>query len=134
MFWKKISAPCILILSVLIIGFWIAGIRAKSATERMHNKMLADSVGLSVSIDQNLIRELSFTHSDINSAAYQRLCKHFVEYSEISGFGGVFSFILVDGNLVFGPESYLPTSDLHSTPGDKYINPPRRMFSALSRS
>ena len=130
--WKKILPPCILILSVLVIGFWIADIRAKSAIEQVHKKMLKDSVSLSRSIDQNLVRELSFTPADLNSPAYQRLCKHFVEYTKISGFSGIFSFILRDGKLVFGPESYAVNSDLHSTPGDEYINPPEECFKVLA--
>ncbi|MFI4913288.1 MAG: PAS domain S-box protein [Sedimentisphaeraceae bacterium JB056] len=122
----------LLIILVLTLGLRIADNRAQIARDLKKENILSNSIDISLSLDIELVKQLTFSKADINNPAYIDICKHFKKYSSISDFEGIFSFTMVDGKLVFGPESYDLESELGSHPGDIYKNYPKEYIELFS--
>ncbi|MFO8184379.1 MAG: hypothetical protein R6U39_09430, partial [Candidatus Aegiribacteria sp.] len=120
------AALCTLILVLSAAGglLWVSW-KTGTIDKRIRSDMLTHARNLARGIDPHVAAGLTFTPSDTALAEYRRLDSQLKTYHRATGFHGIWTMALVDGRLVFGPESYSDDEPLgEGPPGTVYQNPP----------
>ena len=118
----------VLLIISLLFGYFATNFRAKSVDDDLRYKIFFQVTKIAEQINPELVEELSFTESDLDSIYFQRIVKYLKDYSKIIGVKSIYSMALVDGNIVFGPESLEAYDDLASPPGTVYQEPRENDF------
>ena len=117
---------CTLILVLSAAGglLWVSW-KTGTIDKRIRSDMLTHARNLARGIDPHVAAGLTFTPSDTGRAEYRRLDSQLKIYHRATGLHGIWTMALVDGRLVFGPESYSDDEPLgEGLPGTVYQNPP----------
>ena len=69
------------------------------------------------------VRKLSFTAQDATNACFHSLRAQLIAYARITGYRSIYTQVLRDGCIVFGPESLDPADAQASPPGTVYQQP-----------
>lgn len=124
-----IAGNLLLLLLYIAAVFLAVSWRGHSTDSAMRSEMLDEALSLSRSINPDLVSSLTFTPSDTGLPAFKRLDSQIKAYQSVSDFRGIWTMVLRDGALLFGPESYETDEPLgEGLPGEFYENPPERDF------
>lgn len=121
-------AVLLLIIVSLVFGNFATNIRGKSVDDDLRYKLQFQATKIAEQINPELVEELSFTEDDQDSIYFQRISKYLKDYSSIIGVKTIYSMALIDGNIVFGPESLDAYDELASPPGTIYEEPSEEDF------
>ncbi len=121
-------AIAVVMLTLLIGGFWLTNQRGRLADQRLRDSLLHDTIALADQIGIDSIKELRFSAEDRENPAYQILRHQITDYGKALGMRSIYSMALREGKVMFGPES-LPLNDpLASPPGTAYLQPPSLLY------
>ncbi len=81
------------------------------------------AVRISQAIDPALVKKLTFTPADKDTPVFERIRKQMVAYGQMISQRGIYSMVLRDGHLIFGPENYADDDPMASSPGTIYVEP-----------
>ena len=107
------------------LGIVVAEWRTRSLDLSLRAELLTNAADIARSIEPELVKALTFTASDGNLAAFNRLNEYLRNFSTMLPIAGIYTQALRDNVIVFGPESYDPGSALSSEPGTPYNRPTR---------
>jgi PAS domain S-box-containing protein len=99
----------------------------------MRAQLLSAASSLGNTLNQDLAARLTFTPADKELPAFRRLAAQMRTVLKETGARGIYSFGMRGGNLVFGPETYVPGEPLASPPGTRYLRPPAEAAQVFSR-
>jgi PAS domain S-box-containing protein len=99
---------------------------------QMRDQLLSTSRLVASALNRTDIKELSFTAADKELAAFARLNARMVDLARAVGIQSIYTQILRDGRIIFGPESIPPESSMASPPGDFYYEAPPELFEAFA--
>jgi PAS domain S-box-containing protein len=116
-----------LILMLLFVsGFFVASWKGKTVDKELRKKLLRQVEAIARTINQEQIKELTFTIRDKYKPEYLQLCEQMRAYkntvhesfnvSDLS----IYSMKMRNDSLIFGPESYLENDSFASPPGTVY--------------
>jgi PAS domain S-box-containing protein len=125
-FLKRYSSriPNIAIITIIALGIGIAIWAAKQSNRRLHNDLILHTRLIADTIDQRDIQALDFSLNDRANAAFRRLSAAMKMAAKSASCLILYSMILRDGQLLFGPESIPETDRFASPPGTVYKSPP----------
>jgi signal transduction histidine kinase/CheY-like chemotaxis protein/HPt (histidine-containing phosphotransfer) domain-containing protein len=120
LFFKKILG-FVLIPIVFVFGLLICESWAKETEQDLVEEIKRIGISIAQTLDPSDVENLSFTGADYGDPSYQRICKLLRTHKMLHPYiGGIYSMINKKASIIFGPESYLPTSPLASLPGTPY--------------
>ena len=114
---------CLLAALVLGGGAFAAGHRAAVVDARMREAQLRQAVAVAEALHPDLLARLSFTHADRGTPAFEQLREQLTVYARAIDARGIYTMVLREGALIFGPESYADDDPMASTPGTIYREP-----------
>jgi len=124
---QKISLSLALILLMLFVsGFLIASWKGKVVENELQKNLLRQVEAIARTVNQEQIKELTFTIRDKYKPEYQQLCEQMRAYKNIvhESFNvsdlSIYSLYMRKDSLIFGPESYLENDSFSSPPGTVY--------------
>lgn len=120
--WMVIFA--LVLLTFLVSGYLFIQWRVAVTDGELRNRVLNQAVEIARTINIQRIKALTFTKADRDLPAFQRMSGNLMLYQTIAGCRGIYTLVLRDGNLVFGPESYAAADPQASPPGTRYRQPP----------
>ncbi|HRZ40909.1 MAG TPA: hypothetical protein P5246_07860, partial [Candidatus Omnitrophota bacterium] len=82
--------------------------------------------------DPSLVKELTFTAKDRDSAVFEHLVRIMTQYGKNFFCRGIYSYALRDGKLYFGPENYSLDDPMASPPGTLYQEPSEQDIAIFS--
>ncbi|MFA5334490.1 MAG: CHASE domain-containing protein [Candidatus Omnitrophota bacterium] len=136
----KKGSPWILVVAcsagIVIAGALTAHWMMARTDRQMRTRLLLQATAIARQISVGQIQALSFSPSDKDNVVYQRLHDQMSAYTSAikSSFGtegrylGIYSMVMRDGIILFGPENTNP-GDLHSAlPGTSYERPPYELL------
>jgi PAS domain S-box-containing protein len=123
-FTNKTLWAVIMLLALLIgLGWWLGELHVKNTDIEKREYLLGQAVDLAHAIDPQLIKDLTFTAADRDLPAFKQLCEQLKCYQPIGHYRGIYSMVLRDGKIFFGPESYAKDDPQASPPGTLYERP-----------
>ncbi|MFA6356355.1 MAG: CHASE domain-containing protein [Candidatus Omnitrophota bacterium] len=136
----KKASPWILVITcsavIVIAGAVTTQWMAARADRQMRIRLLLQATAIARQISVEQVQALSFTPSDKDNFVFQRLHTQMAAYTSAikSSFGtegkylGIYSMLMRDGIIFFGPENVNP-GELHSAlPGTTYERPPYELL------
>lgn len=120
LFFKKILGfvliPILFVFGLLICESW-----ANQTEQDLIDEIKRIGISIAQTLDPEDVENLSFTGADYGDPSYQRICKLLRTHKMLHPYiGGIYSMVNKKASIIFGPESYLPTSPLASLPGTPY--------------
>ena len=114
---------------VLLLAGGGAGIwRAQSIDADLRHQMLQQATAIARQINVERLRTLSFTAEDRSNPAFQRLRHQLMAYAKALNIRSLYSMVLRDGRIIFGPESLAEDDPYASPPGTPYEKPPPQVL------
>ena len=113
---------------LLAMGWWVGELRARSTDAEMRKDLLRQTVSIANTINPELARNLTFTAADKDTPAFEQLRKHFIAVGKSLSQRGIYSMILREGAIFFGPENYPENDPMATPPGTVYKQPPPEFF------
>ncbi|MGC3961413.1 MAG: CHASE domain-containing protein [Verrucomicrobiota bacterium] len=112
-----------LVVIVLLAGGWMAIYRGQQADTVARNRLSSQAIAIARSINPARIKALSFTGADLQNPAYQEIRNQLIAYGQALGLRSIYSQVLRDGKIYFGPENLPTNSPWASPPGTLYESP-----------
>lgn len=109
---------------ILLVGWAGAVSRAHQVDTEFRYSLLQNAVRMAAFIDPEKAMALSFTADDVHQDAYQSISADMKAFARILDGRGIYSMTLRNGDILFGPETYMPGDPLSSPPGTPYLEPP----------
>lgn len=117
---RTCKALCLWIVAVPCIGYCLGEWRAEKTDAQMRRHLLEQAVHAAQGLRPAMVKELSFTPADNGTPAFEFIRRQMAALAACIPNRGIYSMVLRDGRLVFGPES-CPTDDpMASPPGTVY--------------
>ncbi len=111
-----------LIAGFLFIGWWLVNSRSEKIDLDTREKLLADAAAIASTIKPDSVHQLTFSSADIGNPNYERLRAQLMAYAQASGYRSIYTLVVREDKMLFGPES-LPADDVWaSPPGTVYFN------------
>ncbi len=114
--------PCLMLL-IMIVSLSVAEWRGRIAGNMIKNEILREARGVANAIDPERIARLKFTPEDVNNPSFILKRNQMIAYGYYSGLRSIYSFTMVNGKLVFGPENININDPMSSPPGTVYLEP-----------
>lgn len=130
-FWRRLILFSLIFLIVLG-GFGIAHWRAERSSQQMRQILLSQVTAIASNISPVSLQNLSFTAEDVNNIYFQRLRGQMQAYGKTFGHLSIYTMVLRDGKIIFGPESLNSMDSLSSPPGTEYQRPPEGLLKLFS--
>lgn len=111
------------LLMLLVAGSLAADHYGRRADEELRGALLAQAKGLAQTINPTDIERLTFTASDAANPVHMRLRDHLATYASTTGLRSIYTQVVRDGHILFGPESLAEDDPLASPPGTRYMKP-----------
>ncbi len=109
---------------VLILGWMSAQYKGTLTDLKLRNEILFQAQEIASNINEDHIERLSFTLDDRTNPGFMRIRSQLISYGKYLGnFSGIYSMVIKDGKIVFGPEDYDEDDPLASSPGTVYKMP-----------
>ena len=105
------------------MGGWIADWRGANLDAAMRQQLLRQAVAIANTIKPETVKALTFTAADQGNPVFEHLRQHLIAYGRIIPQRGIYSMVLRDGVIRFGPESYADDDPMRSLPGQAYEEP-----------
>ena len=109
---------------LLALGCWVGELRARSTDAEMRKNLLRQTVSIANTINPELARKLTFTAADKGTPAFDQLREQITAAGKSFPQRGIYSLVLREGTIFFGPENYLENDPMASPPGTVYKQPP----------
>lgn len=110
--------------ALFFIGWFACESRGERADVFFREDLKRIGVSIAQTLDPDDIESLSFTGADYGDPSYERISKLLRAYKKLHPkIAGIYTIMCRRSTLVFGPESYLPTSPMASLPGTTYEKP-----------
>ena len=122
------------LLAAVVVALLAAGAamgaewRAQTVEARMRQALLRQAISVAQAVDPDLVSALTFTASDLGLPAFGRLRDQLTAYARTVAARGIYTMMLRDGVLYFGPESYADDDPMASRPGTSYNQPAPESF------
>ena len=116
------------ILFPLVGGWWAAGVSGEAADQRIRADLLEQAVAMAQTLNEKLATKLSFHPDDSRSLYFQRAEAHFKNYASAAHIHSIYTIILRDNRIVFGPDSMEAQDPFALLPGAVYQQPPYGIF------
>ncbi|HQN73272.1 MAG TPA: ATP-binding protein [bacterium] len=114
----------ITLLIVFILGWVSAQYKGTLTDLKLRNEILFQAQEIASTINEDHIEKLSFTLDDRANPGFMRIRSQLISYGKYLGnFSGIYSMVIKDGKIVFGPEDYDENDPLASPPGTVYKMP-----------
>jgi PAS domain S-box-containing protein len=123
-----IYTVALLLLTGGLFSAYQAGLQADL---RVRSELVGRAEQIARTLPPDEIRQLSFSADDCTNPAFLRLSNHLRAVAESTGLRSLYTLVLRDGQLLFGPESLLPNDSLASPPGTIYQQPTPLDFEVL---
>jgi len=114
--------PSALVL-LIALGWMGTDWRGRVADDAMRQESLRQASGIARTIDQEHVRELSFTADDKTRPEFQSIREQMIAYGLFAGQRCIYSVAERNGAFVFGPENLDEKDPLASPPGTVYEHP-----------
>ena len=134
-FWKKrVKKIQWTVLSTMIFllfaGFWAANWRGQITDSDLRNKLQRQAIAVARTINQERVKTLSFSENDKSNPSFLQMREQMICYEKSiksnfeTSFLAIYSMILKDSAIFFGPESIKEDDPRASKPGTEYKEPP----------
>jgi PAS domain S-box-containing protein len=127
MFKKDLRILAFVMLFVIFSIVW-GIVSSQESKKKLDSEMRAQLItkveDLASAIDPELVKSLSFTISDKESKSFQLIRRQMMSYSKFIHQRIIYSMIIRNGEIIFGPENLAENDSLASPPGTKYEEPP----------
>ena len=109
---------------LLALGWWVGELRARGTDAEMRKDLLRQTVEIANTINPELARKLTFTAADKDTPAFEHLRKHLIAAGKRFPQRGIYTMVLREGTIFFGPETTSESDPIASPPGTQYKQPP----------
>jgi PAS domain S-box-containing protein len=109
---------------LLALGWWVGELRARSTDAEMRKNLLRQTVSIAKTINPELARKLTFTAADKGTPAFDQLREQIIAAGKSFPQRGIYSLVLREGTIFFGPENYPENDPMASPSGTVYKQPP----------
>ncbi|MDO8945503.1 MAG: cache domain-containing protein, partial [Desulfobacterales bacterium] len=109
---------------LLALAWWVGELRARSTDTEMRKNLLRQTVSIAKTINPELARKLTFTAADKGTPAFDQLCEQIIATGKGFPQRGIYSLVLREGTIFFGPENYPENDPMASPSGTVYKQPP----------
>jgi PAS domain S-box-containing protein len=117
---------------MLIIAGWLITVATgRAAEDHIKGRLLEQVTAISRTISGDQLHTLSFSPADQGNPLFQRLEEYLKNYASAAGIRSIYTLVMRDGKVVFGPESLEPGDPYGSSPGTIYKNPPETIREAF---
>ncbi len=116
------------IVSAIIISWFSANWRGELAGLDIKNEILRHARAVANGIIPEKVLELKFSPEDKNNPDFILLRNQMISYGYYSGLKSIYSFTMLNGRLVFGPENIMENDPMASPPGTVYLEPHRNFI------
>ena len=132
--------PAAGIVLLLTLG-WLTGNQYAGALDaEMRERLLQQAVEIADAINPDLVKKLTFTPADRGTPPFEQIREQMISYGRIfmsinnqdSKYYGIYSMLLRDGKIIFGPENIDEKNPLSSLPGTVYDQPPAGLFNLFN--
>jgi len=135
MAWRGLALIALYI--TIIGGSWYVGNRRAvryNAEER--NKLVKRTLEIVNAINPKLIKQLTFTLDDRGAPAFEQIIKQMTAHKAAMAMQcrGIWSVVMRNEKMVFGPETYPLDDSMASPPGTVYEEPPDKLCSVFKNS
>jgi PAS domain S-box-containing protein len=113
-------------LMVLLGGLWVAKDSGRDTDLQMRRDLVRQATAIAASVSPANVRALSFTADDKNRPEFQRLSSQLRAYAEVEHIKSLYTMVLRNGQIVFGPESLIEGHPQASPPGTVYERPSQK--------
>jgi PAS domain S-box-containing protein len=127
---RRSVLPVALVL-ILGLGWSTTTWRGRQADREQRQKLLAQAQAVAQTIAPEVAASLTFSAADQGRPQFERLRRQLVAYSRGLQQPCLYTLAKRGEQLVFGPESLVPTDPLASSPGTLYENPSRDDFAVF---
>ena len=122
--WWPLTAAVLLLLA----GWLGAEENARVANTTLRQAVVHQAASLARTINPERVADLAFDLTDRQRPTFQRLRAQLTAYGRLAGLRSVYSMILRDGHLIFGPENLAEDDPQASPPGTVYEQPEAEIF------
>ncbi|MBF0406091.1 MAG: response regulator [Candidatus Riflebacteria bacterium] len=109
-------------------GFFLSQESKKHLDSKMRTQLLKKAEDLAAAIDPELIKSLSFTLADRENKNFQLIRKHLIAFAKFINQRSIYSMVIRNGEIIFGPENLAENDSFASPPGTKYEKPPEILW------
>lgn len=122
--YKVILFSAVFLALSLVLGHFGTRWQVRITDRSIRNSLLEQAVFIANALDPQLIKELTFTEADEGSIAYEKIREQLIAYGQLINQRGIYSYILRDGEILFGPENYAEGDPMgEGPPGTVYEEP-----------
>ena len=113
--------------ATLVAGAWLTNRHGRLADEDERNNLLISATAMARTLNGDEVRPLHFDARDHDSPPYRRICGQMAAFAEVRGHRIIYSLVLRDDRVLFGPESPAPGGRRASSPGTRYERAPAEL-------
>jgi PAS domain S-box-containing protein len=122
-FYLKSSFFLLMIIIAGMITWSVASWRGELAGVEIKNEILRNARAVANAIMPERVAGLKFSPEDKNNPDFILIRNQMISYGSYSGLKSIYSFTMINGRLVFGPENIKENDPMASPPGTVYIEP-----------
>jgi len=119
---------------LFFISIAVSLVRVKNFDYDLRKQLEFHAVGVADALNVERFDALSFTKEDLKNPIFTRMKNQLVEYGRFTGHSLIYTMILKNNNIYFGPENYEHNQNMASFPGTIYENPPRELYKVFEKS
>ncbi len=116
--------PLVGALAIFILTALAAVSEQREKDTEMREDMLLQTRLVADALSLEDLDQLEFTLADETNPVHQRMCRQMASFGSLMGHRSIYSQILRNGRILFGPESLDPKDPMASRPGTVYEHPP----------
>lgn len=117
------------IIVMVLSGLWATQWRSRQTDERIREGMLIQAIEIARTINPEMVKNLSFTEKDLESPIYHQIREQLMAYGYLIPQRGIYTMVLRDGKILFGPENYKEGDPMgEGPPGTVYEEPGEEDF------
>ena len=109
---------------VFILGWMATQYKGTLTDSKLKNEILFQATQIASTINEEHVEKLKFSLDDRENPHFLRIRSQMISYGKYLGnLRGIYSMIIRDGSIVFGPEDYYEDDPMASSPGQIYEIP-----------
>jgi signal transduction histidine kinase/CheY-like chemotaxis protein len=116
--------PLVGALAIFILTALAAVSEQREKDAEMREDLLLQTRLVANALSPDDLDQLGFTLADETNPVYRRICRQMASFGRLMGHRSIYSQVLRDGEILFGPESLDPKDPMSSRPGTVYEHPP----------
>ncbi len=125
---------CLLLLAAALLGAgWCVGEwRSRSVDAQMRGRLLRYAVHIAGTLNIEMVKELSFTPADKGTQAFDFIRGQLTALGVYCEHRGIYTMVLREGKMFFGPEDYAEDDPMASPVGTEYDEPSEDDFQVFA--